>query len=79
MDMNCIIACRKRVIQYRNERQELAACQRLQEGKESKQVLKEQARATASIGPPVVISGSNYSTRSPYQSSKTFTILLYPS
>ena len=31
-------ACRKCIIQYRNERQELAACQRLQEGKESKQV-----------------------------------------
>ena len=34
----CITACRKRIIQYRNERQELAACQRLQEGKEFKQV-----------------------------------------
>lgn len=32
------MACRRRILQYRNERQQLAACQRLQEGKESKQV-----------------------------------------
>lgn len=57
----CFTACRKRIIQYRNERQELAACQRLQEGKEHKQV--PQAADTCCItvealtGPPVAITG----------------------
>lgn len=50
----CVTACRKRIIQYRNERQELAACQRLQEGKESKQV---QAPASNQTGPLVAVTG----------------------
>ena len=36
--LRLLYACRKCIIQYRNERQELAACRRLQEDKDSKQV-----------------------------------------